>query len=240
MQTTISKLAFVALLLLAATAHAQDVGPSRIYDELTSGEQTQIDALYTDRPPTLRGWNWGSMMKTANGSVKTNMFHAEYPFRWWSPNSAEALRPFHPARSATDGMAYIMAPVLNFPDSSFMAVNIDTTRFPWYADLYKQDTTADRGQLRFNTGMGPGPSLGEGLGFRFHPELNVSDTASFTPRAGDQQGAVFGFATRDLTNGTVPTSTSDANYHRYVLDDAGITGWTTVLSNSWPDQRMGR
>ncbi|MCX6139512.1 MAG: hypothetical protein NTX15_01540 [Candidatus Kapabacteria bacterium] len=85
-------------------------------------------------------------------------------------------------------------------------------------------------------------SLTEAMGIRFQPELDVIDTTVFTPRAGDDQGAIFGFQTRDLVHGSVPTNQADENYHRYVLSAATVTTPLPdpVLTDSWPQQKFAQ
>lgn len=225
------------LALLAATAcmYAQSQGPSSIYNSLSPADKAQIDSFYCERPPFILGWNWNTALKGVNEGLGTNASHSYYPFRWTTTTSTRVLDNI---RHTTDGMCYIMAADWEIPHDRYG--DTVTSQFAWFAKAVTKDTSLKLSLIPLTLGQGTTTSLNHALGLRFEPELDMSDTTVFTPRSGDQQGAVWGFRTRDLTHGSTTSNTSDANFHRYSLSASGITGWTSVLNQSWPDQRLGR
>ena len=231
MRTTISTLTLLTLLSLGmAISHAQTRGPSQMYDELDAGGQAEIDALYTDRAPFVLGWNWGGALLGVNQDLQMNMWHIDYPFRWGATTN---LRPQHKATNMVSGAHMAMAPAWNIPAAMWHPTAQNAT-MTWYQAAAILDGV--KNLLDFDLGHCNGPSLIEANGMRFHPELDMSDTTTFTVHPGDTQRAVWGFRTKDTTIGTVPTT--GENTSRYVLDATGVANWTTVLNQSWPDQQF--
>jgi hypothetical protein len=181
------------------------------------------------------GWNFGATMRGTNEDLRTNTYHCDFPFRW-DPTST--TRPQFSLAAIPDRTRLVMAPAWNIHSDRYAVDSVDTAEIVWYARRYRDDFQASRTvHLQLDVGKGSTTSLIEAMGMRFQPELDMADTVGFTPRAGDTQGAVWGF--RSKSHGTVPTNSADPNYQRFVLSAADITGWTTVLGESWPQQRFG-
>ncbi len=235
MYTTISTALVAATLLLNVTAaYTQTLGPSALRNTLNATDGAEIDALYAPRPPMVRMWNWGGALNGVNADLKMNAWHIDYPF---SDHAVTDTMPQRSIRRILPGARLVMAPSWQIPETMYKDTTAGASQFPWFTNAYKAGRSATPPQdwLIFDLGHGNGPSLIEAQGMRFHPELLV-DTAALTPRPGDRQRAVWGF--RQHHHGTTTADSTDVNFHRFALTKTGITGWTTVLDQSWPQQEF--
>ena len=183
-----------------------------------------MDALRAGMPPFIVGWNWGAALRQVNRDLHTNVVHTDYPFAWWSLKNSN---PQMAIEAWPEGTRLIMAPLWFVPSDSIDA------RWPWWQKLY----ASDKQKLRPDLAKGNGSSLGEGMGMRFHAELEVTDTVGFVPRDNDTQGAIWGFRSRDTSVTRVEETGNNA--HRLKLMSNGRPNWQRVLWNSWPQDLFG-
>ncbi|RPI66432.1 MAG: hypothetical protein EHM43_11415, partial [Ignavibacteriae bacterium] len=234
MQPTIWTVLIVAAMLLnTAASHSQTRGPSTLRAAVDATDGAEIDALYAPRPPMLRMWNWGSSLKGLSIDLQMNGWHVDFPFTW---DSVLDTMPQRSIRRILPGGRLAMAPSWVFPDSLYLQPTPQTSHFSWFGLARQIDVSAGRPRIDFDLGHGSTASLTEAQGIRFEPELVFTDTNVFVPRTGDRQRGVWGFLKRD--HGTTSSDTTNANFSRYHLAASAVSGWDTVLTNSWPQQEF--
>jgi hypothetical protein len=141
-------LAMTLLLVTSSvTARSQTIGPSTLFDALTTAaDSSMYDSLYVERPPYILGWNWGGSLRGINEDLHTNIHHMGYPFQF---DALADQRSFHPIRSFPDQNAMIMAPSWSISRDTFWdptsQITIDNSYYPWYADAaHRNFTTVDQ------------------------------------------------------------------------------------------------
>ncbi len=223
--------AIISLFSSPAVIIAQTRGPSPIYDAQTTGQRAAYDRVSSPRPGFAIGWNWGASLLGVNTDLQTNLHHMENPWRW---SGDSAHRPNFPLNNLPPRTSLVIAPSDEVPATDF------PTLYEWYQRARNLDNTPpnSKGNEPLDVGKGSVNGLSEGLGLRFHPELDVSDTTQFEPVHGTRQRAGFGF--RERLRGTTTTDTTGGADLRWHLSADSVSGWEQVLGQSWPQQEFVR
>ncbi|RPI67003.1 MAG: hypothetical protein EHM43_10235, partial [Ignavibacteriae bacterium] len=236
MQPTIWTVLIVAAMLLnTAVSRSQTRGPSTLRAAVNATDGAEIDTLYSPREQIVRAFNWGGSLNGVNADLRMNTWHVKYPF---SSNPPTDTLPQRDIRRILPGGRLALVPSWNIPDTMYKNTTPGVSQFPWFTNAYIADRIPNppRPWLTLDLGHGSTSSLTEAQGMRFEPELEFTDTNAFVPRSGDRQRGVWGFLKRD--HGTTSSDTTNTNFSRFMLSAASVSGWDTVLTNSWPQQEF--